>query len=505
MKRTLYTICFLLFPLIVFATEVQHSTPKIITTECNNTLKQLEHIHFLSTHGKLKNALLLVKKLHKKCHRNQNILYTYSKLLFWNNQLETAYHYAKHLDLNQETNSNLYLKISEAYHIKQLENSLNQPKKIFKILSALSTKESLSYSIRLLKIQALIREGSLKKATVEAENFTQSFPKENEPKLMLAKLYFWTKKYTQSLSIYQKLYTKEPQKLYKDEIEKIKEIQCNLYLLKTNKKIKKFLQKNQRDNAWHLYTSLKEKKEKFIEQYPYTNCKIHSTHMLGMGTEHYHRNNASYTDETNYIEATLPIANYTLYSRLEKVKRYHLEDTKISGELYPVLPNSYWGYISFSKTFGATFLSDYSLGLHLFKETGKWQWGTGIVLDKYDTERFYTLIGEYSYYLNDFLVWRQALNYLPKYRNYALLNQLHYETPCHTDYKITYTYGSANNLLEDENSFIAQKTHTVEFSFEYPLAKRYTLGGGLSLQHNKNSHASSFQKKGFTLFIRKYW
>lgn len=499
-KFKIILVCFLLIKANAYAQSdsnlsVQHLLEKSSKTEEIQTAIKENNLH---------KALTLAKITYETDNKNQEYIYLYAKLLFWNHRTFEAWEIARGLDIHNQDYMDLQNQIREAKSVAALTNAKNNPEVFLKIYKSASEKLRNSYDIKIWYINILMRTKQFKTALSEIRQLSDRYPN-SETLQIEARLLFWMESYEESLRIYEKLSSGIKDRRYDAEIEKVKKAIQAKRIATSYLKIKGYLKARETKKAKVEYERLQEDKTEFDKQHADIVCKMNGTHMFGMGALRYYYSDKRYKDLTQYTEFTLPIAKSTLYTRVENVQRYGEEDNRVYGEFYPQLPESYWGYVSFSKTFNADFLSLYSLGMHLYKETGTWQLGGGLVYSKYTNASPVTLNIEYAKYLQDELVWRQVLFFVPKYGSYALLNQLHYQTPCHVDWQLNYIYSHTNEPLEDNVNFMGNKMHKLEIVFEVPLMKnQYSIGGMGSIEKDTILN-ETIDKRGVSFFFRRYW
>ena len=225
--------------------------------------------------------------------------------------------------------------------------------------------------------------------------------------------------------------------------------------------------------------------------------------MAGAGVAR-HRSDDPNPDRTVYLESTFSVADWIVYARAEKIERYGMEDHKLSAELYPVLPEGYWGYFLVSRTFDPDFSSRYVVGGHLYREIGKWQWGASLDYSRYVDSRAVTLGGEAAYHLPDGWVWKQKITYGLLSGNYSLGGGVQYHTACHWDFEINYTFAHEREHIPGTTRYSTFTTHTFSLSGEYPIAPRLHVVG--TVDYSRSLHPDyRTDRRGVSLGLRMYW
>ena len=439
-------------------------------------INKIEIINKLSQNGKLNKAIFLLKKEIKKEPKNIELHLLYAKLLYWNSKLKEA---KNEILPYKKSNNALYHNIYTAWAYKELK-SIKNPNRRVKFIKRLEDFAQSSYDIRWIYIDSLIKIKSLKKALILNKKLVKKYPKSQEAQERLAQLLFWNSKYIKSLNYYKKL-SFIYHKSYKNEKKKLKNI-----INSREKKVKIT------------------KKPHFIKKIKLVkNTK--NKHMIGFSVVREHFSDRRYKDLSKFIEVTLPINEYIIYFNIQNTKRYTKEDSKIYAEIYPKLAKPQWGYISLSYSFKSEFFANYSIGWHYFYGWRKWQFGGGAEFSKYSNNSTIALLSlEYSYYLSEFIFFREALFYVPNNGSYAFTNQIKYETPTHKMWHIDYTISNAKEEIEDSNKFSNTDKKHIAFGFEYPILNSYSIGLDISKDwfRDKNSNYSRF---GVKSFIRYYW
>jgi YaiO family outer membrane protein len=472
---------------------ITQNSIKDIASE-QNLQDKIKEIEEFSINGQLSNAIVLAKEILNKYPENKDLNLLYAKLLFWSHNPDQAKETIENYKIYDQV---LYQKIYIAWAVEILQNTTDISQKL-QFIDTLKPFAQESYDIRWIAITLNIEKKRLKTALHLAEALVQKYPESREALERLAALLFWNGYYQNSLENYHKL-NKQYGKEYQQQISKLETI------IQGKQKQKKASVKMKTDSSKILPVTTASTKPKRPLIEPRDMDKRHlSKYMTGIGFQKALYSDDRYKDLTRYVEMTLPIDEYTLYLKVQDTTRYGLNDKKILGELYPKLPEPQWGYLSFSYTPQADFLSEYSIGWHHFYGWENWQFGLGYEFSKYDTQNINLLSAEYSYYFNEFLFGRQVAYYVPDTHSWACLNQLKYQTPEHLEWYIDYIISRSNEEISDTNFLMGTDINHIKIGGEYPIGDRYTIGGNLGnewLKDEKNTYTRSY----FEFFIRIYW
>ncbi|WP_456431416.1 hypothetical protein [Nitratifractor sp.] len=454
--------------------------------------------------GGLDRALQASARLYK-AHPEGEYRTEYARLLYWKGNLDKAWKIAQQFDRNDPEQSDLYGKISIAYHNKVLKRLRKTPNRYLSYLKTIPKKEQDSYDIKVLTIGVLADLGRVHEAIGAARELMHAYPKSDEPKGILAALLFRDKQYEASRNLYRSLVRTTHNPDYQQALKQVEKAIVDRTLEDANKRIGTALKKRDFDEARSVYRSLHTRRlaKLFDQRYRNTACKVTSIHMAGMGVESYDAPDGR-PDNVRFVEGTFPVGKTIIYARAEDIRRYGDEDAKVSAEVYPILPETYWGFLELSKTFDPDFSSRYVIGSHLFKDIGNWELGLSAVYSRYNDDQTTSLSGEYSYSLSDYLTMRQKFSYILQKGNYSILNELHYETPCHVDYVLSYTYSHSKEEVADTDEYDSAISHNLEAGLEYPIVRGLSVGGKVFYRKNINPNYSSI-RRGASVSIRKYW
>jgi len=464
----------------------------------------LGEIQKLSTHQGLDQALKASARLSQAYPDNAVYRREYAKLLYWKGQLSQAWKIAQTFSQDPE-DRDLAARISIAYHAQVLKRLQHTPGKYLRYLHRIPVGEQESYDIKIMTVDAWVQLKRLPKALHEAKMLWHHYPKSTEAKALVATLYFWNKQYNPSLKLLRQLYRKTGKKTYQKQIHDVELARIDARLKRDNTQILKAIEQRDFDRAKAQYQQIvdAELAPRFDKQYPNTRCKVSMQHMAGAGVEVYH-SGSSDRDWVRYVEGTFPVTDWIVYARAELIDRYGKQDHTLSAELYPMLPKGYWGYLFVSKTFDPDFSSVYAVGAHLYKESGKWQWGTSLNYSRYPDTYAVTVGGEYAYHLTDRWAWKQKLSYGVRNGTYSLASGFQYHTPCHVDMEINYAYATDKERIPGTTRYSAFRTHTFSLSGEYPVWHDVHLIGKAS--YSRNVHPGYHtDRQGLSVGVRTYW
>ena len=465
----------------------------------------LQTIRKLSTHGGLDRALPVALSLHKMYPENLFYRREYAKLLYWKGRLRQAWQVAQHFATDDSEDQELRGKISIAWHSNVLKRLQRTPGKYLRYLHRIPMGEQESYDIQIMTADVYVRLGRMHRALRAAKRLWHRYPESTEAKALVATLHFWNKQYGQSLKLFRQLYRSSHDKTYRDQIQKVEQAQTDAWLEKTDKAITQALKVRQGNRARTLYHQVVDRNltAAFDAKYPTTHCRVTMQRMAGAGVA-WHRSSDPKPDRTVYLEGTFPVADWIVYARAEKIERYGMEDHKLSAELYPILPEGYWGYLLVSKTFDPDFSSRYAVGGHLYREIGKWQWGASLDYGRYIDSRAVTLGGEVAYHLPDGWVWKQKITYGLLSGNYSLGGGVQYHTACHWDFEMNYTFSHERERIPGTTRYSTFATHAFSLSGEYPIAPRLHVVG--TVDYSRSVHPDYHSdRKGASLGLRMYW
>jgi len=461
--------------------------------------QELQRANKLAVSNYLQDALEITKKLNQQYPDNKDVHKTYAKFLFWNGNINEAYN---HIVASGDTESKLYHQIYTSkmiYNIKKIKSS----KKRLEYIATLDKSLQNNYDIMWLVMNAYIKQHKYVSAFNQAKKISNLYPKSQEAKEAMARLLYWRKHYYESLNLYKKL-EKEYGVSYKKEIKKLRRA---IYYRDKQRNTKNSTVKEQKKVKKTEVNSVFSENENL--RYRMTNLLITNhnyKHMVGVGYDYFKYSIDRDTDNTKYIEATLPIYGWTLYNRVENTHRYGLEDTRYYAELYPTMPKPWWGYLSFSFTPSADFYAKYSIGWHQYYDIGNWEFGLGYNYAKYSSLSTNTLIANYTYYFNDNLFFTQTYYYVTDNESWSLSNKLEYRNSKMNKYYISYIKSDAYE--ENDEIGIKSSTNIKSDKFalggEIPFATHYSFGFDVSYEKFDTKYVD-YNKKELNMYLRYYW
>jgi len=452
--------------------------------------QELKDINTLATNKQLKKALPLAKKLYINNPTRKDVAQNYAKLLFWDGQVDSAYSVLKS---SGDSSSKLYKQIYISKALKNINSFKSSTKKI-KTIDKLESFAQKDYEILWTKMQAYIKLHQFYNALKVAKKLHRLYPKSIEAHESMARLYFWTKRYKSSLNTYYAL-RKKTNKSYAKEIRKVK----NAIAIRNKPKV--------------IPTKEKELDTKFAvnDKFKYKAIPLSvenekKAHMVGIGYDYFEFSDKRYTDNTKYIEATIPVWDFVLYNRVDDTHRYGLHDTQYYAELYPTMPKPWWGYLSLSFTPSADFYSKYSIGWHQYYDIGNWEFGLGYNYAKYSDIHTNTLIALYTYYFNDNLYFTQTGYYVTSNKSWSVSNRLDYKVAPHHKYYISYIKSDSYEN-DDQISIILRnniKSDKFLIGCEVPVYMNYHLGLDASYE-DFDAKNNNYSRKELNTYFRYYW
>lgn len=462
----------MIFFMNIYANEktLDISTEKIIYTH-------IQRINKLAFAKKYDEALTLNRKYLVQYPDSTKLHLLYAKLLFWHGKIFKA---KQEIENYKHLDQKLYRNIYITWALRTLSGIKNPHKKLL-FIQKLDAFAKESYDVSWIKMQSLIETKHLKKALQTAKLIVSHYPKSLEAKERSATLLFWNKKYRQSLYAYQ-------------------QISLNNHYSVQIKKLQNILSTKKKKSTSYTVTTPKLVKKEVILPAP----KIDSKKMLGVGKQVVHYSDSRYIDSTSYFESTVPIDAYTLYFKILNTNRYGLNDKKIEGEFYPLLPSPQWGYLSFSYTPNADFFNDYSLGWHHFYGWKEWEFSLGYDWKKYKIESINLLSAGYSYYFNGLQSLQQVAYFVPDNNSWAFRSMLKYKTSKHTEYYVEYIVAHSNEKIQRRDFILGTDTKHLQMGGEYPISSHFTIGGNIGKEWIKDQR-DSYIRKYFEYFIRYYW
>lgn len=461
----------------------------------------------LSHKNEISKAINITKKLLISYPQDDKLLQLHAKLLFWSGDADQA---KKYILKSLDRTSKIYTQISTSSTTKKLK-TLPSAKEKLVYINKLKDFSKNEYEVLWIKLRAEVETGNIKNALYTAEYLDEKYPNDQEIQAYLAKLLFWDKQYIKSLHLYESL-QKKYGKQYNNKVTQLNNIVYGKLQKKTltynEKKVQKIntlLTKGEKYNARYIFDTLDTKTQTYYNNnYTDNSCKLLMQSMVGIGIHRASYSDKRYKDETNYLEFTLPLNPYTLYGRVNKTKRYNLEDTKISLDFYPVLPQPFWGYLAVSLTPDADFFSKYSIGWHQYYGINNWEFKLGYVWNQYKMDSIHTLIGEYSYNFADNIFAKQTFYFVPDNNSWAIVNKIKYQSSCHTELSLTYTKSHSNEPIEDPTLFMSLDNNKIEAAGEYSFHKKNSIGFNLGFESiNGDNH--EYQRKHIEIFLRHYW
>jgi len=406
----------------------------------------------------------------------------YARLAWWNHRPYEAFGLIRHIPKD----SPLYRNIYGAKILADIRRGRHP-----KIPSFLQNH----YDILIARINQALKENRPEEAYRLATRLHSRYPNRESRELQALSL-MAMKRYRESLEIYRTL----------GNLQKVRQLESLIIeekLKKSNDAITLAWQDGNRPLAKKIYDSLNTEEQKlFSKKYPINNCRVHSLHMAGIGTEWIHHDDHRYRDRSFYVEGTFPVDRYTIYAKAQHTQRYGAEDQKFSLEIYPPGSDGVWGYLSLSLSDSGGFFSDYSVGGYLYRQFGSYEVGVGYLYSHYAHTISHLFQGELTKYLSDFMTIRGIAYYELVSGSYALEAEWRYHTPCHVEWRVNYVYSHSKERLSD--TLISEgRSHKISLGFEYPLTHSTTIGGEISWEHHQApAHYNSY---GLNLFVRKYW
>lgn len=470
-------------------TNVQKEVHKLLSIN-----QQVEKINQLAINKQLSKALPMISKLYDENPTNKNVAQTYAKLLFWDGKVDKA---SDILTKSGDTSSKLYKQIYTSKHIHNLKTIKSSTQKI-KTIKSLEPFAQKDYEIMWIMMNAYIKKHQYYHALKTAKEISKLYPKSIEAKESVARLYFWTKNYNKSLSVYKSLKA-STHKPYTKEIRQLKRALYNRHHHK-NTKHTKIVKKDNKPELFETNDDLQYQVMKLSRQ------KEHTEYMVGIGYDYFRFSDKRYTDNTKYIEATIPIGDFILYNKIEDTHRYGLHDTQYYAELYPTMPKPWWGYLSFSFTPSADFYAKYSIGWHQYYDIGNWEFGLGYNYAKYSTIHTNTIIALYTYYFTDNLYFTQTGYYVPSNKSWSIVNKIDYKLENHHKYYFEYIKSDSYEN-DDEISILLRndiKSDKFQAGFEVPIVDNYHLGTDVSYE-KFDTRNNSYNRKELNVYFRYYW
>ncbi|WP_345986977.1 YaiO family outer membrane beta-barrel protein [Sulfurimonas sp. HSL1-2] len=455
--------------------------------------------------------------------RDGAVLKQYATLLFWSGrtaEAQTQFKQLVSLDPAYK-NDRVYLQLRTALLLERGETLLAEaPGEVPALIDAEPEAVRNAYDVMLLRVRALIRVQQLPEAEAAARTLLERYPASTEAETILTNLLRWQGKNAEAAERLQQKYAKQGDAetgkqlaaLYmaSGETGKAEALLETLVaeqpgdLETTRMYAMVLLQQHEKSKAGDAVSALEgEALETFRTAYPELYCRTR-VHAFEAGTEL-----ASYSDGRDddgrvYAGIEVPIARRVLVAAAERVWRYGLYDTNVRGELYDAFGSGTWGYLSFSAAPDAAFLPRYSLGGHLYKGIGNFEIGMGYVYSHYKETDTHLLVPEYSLYFGNRYTWNQKFYWIPESGSYALLNLLKYESACRWDAVLSYTRASSSEKVDIGNVFSHTDADMLRGEGSYRLTPEWMAGGALFYDHYR-SDTATFDRRGASLYLKRYW
>jgi len=507
---------FFAFMINICASNMHIDTNISVATDINASIDKdamLNRARELSVSKRVPQAIEITKELLSRYPDSDELTRFHAKLLFWDGNVDAALEY---IDKSSDHNSTLYHQIhtsSSINHLKSIKNPMSRVQYIDSLAPMIQT----SYDVLWIKHQSYIEQKRFANALEVAKMLVKSYPQSQEAAQAVARLLFWNSRFKESLAYYQKI-SKLFDKRYIQEIRQLRNIisaQSHKYAKKIAKRVEqnpdqiKFMQINQllstgrKIEAIALFDKQSQSTKSYIQKnYKSQYCTLTTQHMVGIGYGKASFFDDRYEDYSRYIEMTIPMTSYTIYTKLENTHRYNMSDTKLSAEIYPQLPKPYWGYLQLSITPDADFYSQYSIGWHQYYDFDRWELGLAYDFSSYKNKNTHMITTEYSYLLANHISFSQTLYYLPDGHNWALDTELKYKDSCHRELSIAYTQSKENEKVAAGVSTIESKH--LKLSSEYPISTDIYLGASIDYKYSIDNQ-KSYTKKGLHLFLKHYW
>jgi len=490
---TILILVYSAFFIEVSAEEIQSNA--VADDRLNEKIGEINH---LSVTQNLDKALKMTKILVQQYPENKLLQLLHAKLLFWDHQPEEA---KKVIEKYRTDDEALYQRIYTSWALNELKKRETPEEKLV-FIQGLENFAKESYGILWVEIQSALERDDLKLALSRSAQLVSHYPESREAQEQYATLLFWNKKYKKSLECYRRMGKEYHTADYSRQIQQLEQLLHTASgkteaVVKRRQKIKKYTGSDDPENV----TVKKKKKPVEPEQ---MDKKHLAEYMTGVGIKNADYSDNRYKDRTKYLEMTLPINEYTLYLKIEDTDRYGLNDKKIYGEFYPKLPDPQWGYLSFSYTPDADFLSRYSIGWHHFYGWMNWQFGAGYDWSRYQDEDISLLSAECSYYFSEYLFGRQVVYFVPDNHSWALKSELKYQTPWHLEWYIDYIASRSNEEIGQTNLLKGTDINQVEVGGEYLISEHFTVGGSIGKAWMKDDNYA-YTRTQLNAFVRVYW
>ncbi|WP_345969169.1 YaiO family outer membrane beta-barrel protein [Sulfurimonas sp. HSL1-6] len=451
------------------------------------------------------------------------VLKQYATLLFWSGRTgEAATQFGRLVSLDPAYgNDKVYLQVRTTLLLEKGEALLEEaPTEVPALIDGEPEAVRNAYDVMLLRVRALIRLGALPKAEAADRALLERYPASAEAEAILTDLLRWQGKYAEAAERLQQSYTrnancntgKKLAALYLEAGEpgKAEALLETLVaeqpgdLETTRLYVTVLLRLHEKSKAGAAVSALDgQALETFRKTYPQLYCRT-MVHAFEAGAE-----SAGYSDNRDddgrvYAGVEVPIARSVLVATAERVWRYGLYDTNVRGELYGAFGNGTWGYLSFSAAPDADFLPRYSLGGHLYKGVGHFEFGMGYVYSHYKESDTHLLVPEYSLYFGDRYTWNQKFYWIPESGSYALLNLLKYESACRWEAMLSYTRASSSEKVDIGNVFSHTDADMFRGEGSYRLTPEWMAGAALFYDHYR-SDTATFDRRGASVYVKRYW
>lgn len=359
-----------------------------------------------------------------------------------------------------------------AQHIKKIGDFAN-PNDALAYIEQQPQKLQNSYALLILKMQAYTSLKDFKNALKSAQTLSTLYPKSIEAKELVANLFFWQKKYDESIGIFQTLYAKTNNSHYLDRL--------------------------------HIVQNAKTQSKANVEKHESVS-PAKKKHHLEIGVENNSYSDDRFKDRREYIQTKFPYHDKTAVIRVEDIERYNKNDKNIDAEIYFELTHKKWGYFHFSVSPTSNFMPKYSIGAHIYKGYKNIEAGIGYEFSAYADQNINMFIPEYRYYLPNSWYINQTFYYVLENHSYAVSNTIGKEVENRYKYHITYVYSDSNEAIEAQDMYENTISNRFELGGEKQINEDWVMGGNISKEFYKNTKTGyRFNKPGLFVYIRRCW
>ena len=185
---------------------------------------------------------------------------------------------------------------------------------------------------------------------------------------------------------------------------------------------------------------------------------------------------------------------------VKNVVRYDKTNNQFYSEIYRSLGKGFWGYAGFDISPDASFLSQRSFRVGVYKTLSGFELGTAFSYLKFKTSEVYLIIPTVIFYLPKGIFYSGSLYYSVLSQTYTLLSRL-YDREGKLRWFVTLSFGTSSERLQAGEDFFRYRTFSVGGGGEIQLNRRVFLGGEVKYEDRE----SLYRRYGGEVYVHFSW